>query len=100
MVDGLRREDFEAWLREKQPRELVGYPRTGCDCPLARFLRERGLPGAQVLLASYRPTGILAEDRPLPNWALQFRGQVDRSRAYGVTARHALRALQETRADA
>jgi hypothetical protein len=87
---------FERWL-ERQPEEsIVGERGSLRTCPLACFLRERGMnvhvgPDWVVDLEA-------GEEHPLPPWARSFVRALDDPRADGedVSREEALEALRRT----
>lgn len=89
----LTRKGFRAWLEAKPPLEIVGIRGEPYDCPLARYLAQKGLRQSELLLrAVYGPGGKFQN---LPRWATQFIVQVDLQPGVNlVTAKQALKHLK------
>ena len=87
------RGEFEAWLKA-QGVAIAGRTRSGCDCPIANFLKSKKL--AQPNVANFcfwdksRPSDM---PYPLPGWATQFIGEIDDSLRTSVTGAVALEVL-------
>lgn len=86
---------FRRWLKSKHPSEVVGHPMSGCDCPIARFLRRRlgesvGIDGITFRLMRQR----FNNRRQLPAWARRFIAEIDK-RKHPIQARTALKVLEE-----
>lgn len=78
----LSRSSFEAWLRGKEPGEVVGRGRLGatfaraCHCPLATWLAEACGDGFAIVGTSGYQVGD-GTRRDLPAWAGSFARAAD-----------------------
>ena len=68
-------EQFNHWWKGKADRSV--YPRSQ-TCPLAKFLRENGYPGASVTTSVWFLSEEDAVGNSLPYWALKLRIYFDR----------------------
>lgn len=87
---------FREWLRSMKPTEKCGVSVEIGNCPLACYLRAKGLTGAKVRSQVYEfDDGWL----DLPEWSLAFRLAVDK-KSFGtpITVRRALKILNEVSA--
>lgn len=85
------KEEFEAWLRQKEPSSTVGMAGDDHDCPLVRWLADawstRVVVGVESALIGPYP----ALNLPMPSWAREFVLLVDNdSEDEEVTAMQAL----------
>lgn len=93
----LTRSKFEAWLKTKQPDEIVGENRDCHCCPIANFYDQTN-GGWEIVVFGrwgdyYIDRGGGA--RRAPAWAANFFSDIDREENGKITARRALQVLAE-----
>jgi hypothetical protein len=96
----LDKSKFIAWLKTKEPDEIVGENRSSCGCPIAKFYHDAS-GGSEVSIYERLETGYMIDrgysKQPLPMWAAHFVFTVDGNGDRKITAQHALSILDETR---
>lgn len=93
-MNELTRAGFEAWLKAKEPDDIVGNARVCSGCPLAAYLGETTHKRIAVLSKSYSTWSHYIDTQLLPHWAIDFIGLVDAG-AQHVTAKTALSLLSK-----
>lgn len=87
----LTRKNFEAWLKGKRPRQIVGRSMASTYCPLANFTGKSvhvGMAGQCVLRDKLKQSALG------PKWAAKFIRAVDHSPYRQITASRALKILE------
>ena len=93
----LLRHEFEAWLRAKQPREIVGENRDCNACPIALFYKDTA--GSEIIIAGDGENYFIDrgyDKRLAPRWVAGFIADVDADGPSDVSAAHALAILTGT----
>lgn len=109
MMNFPTRRQFQAWLKRKEPQEIVSVDGWwACDCPLAKFLETKGAPKPYVrpdvkgASASCWRESDGEERSILPRWANKFALEIDNvAHVFGrgmraVTAAQCIAALEKT----
>jgi hypothetical protein len=96
----LDKSKFAAWLKTKEPAEIVGENRSTCGCPIANFYHDAS-GGNEVLIFERWGGGYYIDrgygKRPLPEWAAAFVFDVDGDEDRKITAARALAVLADAR---
>lgn len=92
----LCRKKFIAWLKTKQPDEIVGRKRECHSCPVANFYRERS-GGCEVVI--FENDGRYIIDRgcykkEMPQWASGFAFAIDGEPCSHISAARALEIVE------
>ena len=91
----LDRSKFRAWLKTKQPDEIVGEQRTCHGCPITNFYLET--TGGQEIITFERWGDYYIDrgydKRRMPTWAENFVVAVDDEKNPKITAARALEIL-------
>lgn len=94
----LDRKSFEAWLKAKQPDDVVGENRDCHSCPLALFYAETS-GGCEVVIFDDGYGGYLVDrgysKRQAPWWAERFIFLVDGDIDNKITAGRALKIMSQ-----
>lgn len=95
----LDRSAFEAWLRSKNPGEIVGVRCRPCLCPVAKYLRESSRELEMVRVGDDRVEINNEVAFSIPSWASQLVSRIDGNdslywhREVGIRASTVLRLL-------
>jgi len=91
----LDREEFKAWLESKSPVTRVGERGSGCNCPVARYIKATSPVKIKNLIVGGLWIEINGKKSDPPEWVVSFVAFVDEGPAQNITASRALEILNE-----
>ena len=92
----LTKKGFRGWLAGKPGGAVVGKAHAVRACPLAQYLRHKGMDTPDLSTVSFGPAAAYWRERtPMPQWASFFIPRIDSGRFCGqpITASQALAVL-------